>query len=81
MGLAMFLTCCSPMSSKRTPGVSAPGAPGRRYADSARFGRGFEAGRDVDTVARDVVALDDDVAEVDSHAKRDAMIGREVLIA
>ena len=41
-------------------------------ADAARFSQAFEARGDVDTVAIDVVGLDDHVAEVDADAQFDA---------
>jgi hypothetical protein len=41
-------------------------------ADAARLGEALQAGRDVDPVAQDVAVLDDDVADVDPDAKRDA---------
>ena len=41
----------------------------------------FEAGRDVDAVAENVVALDDDVAEIDADAELDGRLGREVALA
>jgi hypothetical protein len=37
-------------------------------ADPTRFGDAFEPGGDVDPVAEDVVALDQDVAEMDADA-------------
>ena len=44
-------------------------------ADPARFGQGFETRRDIDTVAEDVVLVDDDVAEIDADAEIDAPLG------
>jgi hypothetical protein len=47
-----------------------------RYEHAARFSERFEPRRDVDTVAENVVAVDDDVSYVDAHAKLDAFVGR-----
>src|ERR1700704_906861 len=99
----MFLTLCSPRSSKLKSSLSRtwsrttrltqipPGSasasrrgaalqppPARASvahhpadADPAGFGERFEAGRDIDAVAVDVVGVDDDVAEIDAHAQLD----------
>ena len=49
--------------------------------DAAGLGDGLEPRRDVDAVTEDVVALDDDVAEIDADAELDASVLRHVLIA
>ena len=54
---------------------------GARDADAAGFGKGLEPGRDVDAVAVEIVALDDDVAEIDADAELDAPSWRNVLVA
>jgi hypothetical protein len=41
----------------------------------------LKAGRDVDPVAVDVVALDDHIAKIDADAKFDALVFRHVLVA
>jgi hypothetical protein len=41
-------------------------------ADTARLSKSFKPSRDVHAIAVDVVAVDDDVAEVDAHAEFDA---------
>ena len=41
----------------------------RRHADRARVRDRFEAGGDVDAVAVEIVALDDDVADIDADAE------------
>ena len=46
--------------------------------DAARLGVRLEPGRDVDAVAVDVVALDDDLGGVDGHAEQDPLFGRLV---
>ena len=46
----------------------------RRNRDAAGLGDAFDARRDVDAVAIDVVVLDDDVAEIDADAELDAAI-------
>ena len=45
--------------------------------DPARLGQCLEPRGDVDAVAEDVVALDDDVAEIDADAKFDAPVRGE----
>ena len=52
------------------------GQDGARDADAAGLGHRFEARRDVDPVAEDVVAVDDHVAEIDPDAPFDARGGR-----
>jgi hypothetical protein len=43
-------------------------------ADPAGLGERFQPRRDIDTVAEDVVALGDDVAEIDTDAPADALL-------
>ena len=45
-------------------------------ADPARLGQRFEPGCNVDAVAEDVTILDDDVADINAHAKFDAPLCR-----
>src|SRR5262249_52290052 len=47
-------------------------ADGARDEDRARFGDALQARRNVDPVSIDVLAFDDDVAQVDADAKLDA---------
>src|SRR5215470_6812473 len=47
-----------------------------RHADAARLSQHLQAGSDVDAVTEYVVALDDDVAEVDANAEGDAPVVR-----
>jgi hypothetical protein len=47
-----------------------------RNADPARLGQSFEAGSNVDAVSIDVVAFDDDVADVDADPKGEALLRR-----
>jgi hypothetical protein len=49
-------------------------AHGARNADAAGFGQRLEPRRDVDAIAVDIVAVDDDVAEIDPDAEIDAAI-------
>src|SRR5262249_27267613 len=42
-----------------------------RNADPAGLGQRFQTGRDIDAVAVNVVALDDDVAEIDADPQND----------
>ena len=53
----------------------------RRDADPAGLGQRFEAGRDIDAIAKDVAVLDDDVADIDADAKLDAVVGRYTGVA
>jgi len=53
----------------------------RRQADAANMSQRLEPGRDVDTVAEQVVAVDHDVAEIDANAKRDLAVRRDAGIA
>src|SRR6516225_4207463 len=50
-------------------------------ADAARFSQGLETRRDVDTVAKDVVLVDHDVAEIDADAEIDAPISLHASVA
>src|SRR6516162_3438573 len=45
-------------------------------ANPARLGQRFEAGGNVDAVSEDVAILDDDVTDIDAHAKFDAPLCR-----
>jgi len=45
-------------------------------ADPPRLGQRFEPGGNVDAVAEDVAILDDDVPDIDAHAKFDAALCR-----
>ena len=50
-------------------------------ADPARFGQSFQARRDIDAVAKDVVAVNDDVANIDADAKVESLIGGNAFVA
>ncbi len=52
-----------------------------RDADAARLGEHFEARRDVDAVAKDVVALNDHVAQIDANAELYPPRRRDVRVA
>src|SRR5215813_14791670 len=45
-----------------------------RHADAARLSQHLQAGSDVDPVTKYVVAVDNDVAEVDANAEGDALV-------
>src|SRR6516162_7528683 len=49
----------------------------RRNADAARLGQDFETRRHVDTIAKDVAVLDDDVADIDADAELDPAVRRQ----
>ena len=76
IGRAMFLTLCSPRSSKptssRSPTWSRTAA---ETADAARLRQRLQPRRDVHAVAENVAVLDDHVAEIDADAELDAARG------
>ncbi|HEX4193877.1 MAG TPA: hypothetical protein VHY80_12295 [Stellaceae bacterium] len=45
-------------------------------ADPTGLGQGFEARSDIDAIAKDVVVVDNDVADIDADAELDAALGR-----
>src|SRR5262249_25601426 len=51
------------------------------YADLARLGERLQACRYIDAVAIDVVAVDDDVTDVDANSKADLLIRCDASIA
>ena len=52
----------------------------RRDANTAGIGQPFQPRRDIDAVAIDVVAVDDDIADIDADAEIDAAAGRNARI-
>src|SRR5438477_12180218 len=67
-GRAMFLTRCSPASSKAKIELIAYLITHHPiYADPARLRQGFEPHGDVHTVTMDVTAILDDVTEIDPN--------------
>src|SRR5438128_2128552 len=78
----MFLSCCSPRSSKaRSSRPAAIFLQARRYTDPAGLGQAFEPCRDIHTIAKDVAILDDDISNVDPDAELDAAVWRQRGIA
>ena len=76
-GRAMFLSCCSPLSSNATSSLLPTcRVTDCRHRDAARLGDAFESRGDIDAVAEDIVVLDDHVAEVDADAEFDPPIFR-----
>ena len=53
---------------------------GLRNADCAGLGERLEPGSDVDAIAKDVVAVDDHVAEIDADPQLETALGRDRLI-
>ena len=51
----------------------------RRDADPARLGERLQARRDIDTIAVDIVAFNDDVAEVDAYSEDNGWLGCAVI--
>src|SRR6267143_1677184 len=72
----MFLTCCSPLSSKPKSSLSRTWSRTTRLADPARLGQGFEPCGDIDAVAVDVAPVFDDIAEIDTDAELDPPLHR-----
>ena len=54
---------------------------GARQEDAARLGDAFQAHGDIDAFALDIVALDQDLAEVDADAEQHALPGGHAGIA
>jgi hypothetical protein len=52
----------------------------RTEAEAACLGQGLQPGRDVDAIAEDIVALDNDVAEIDADAELNALVRRNSLL-
>ena len=52
-----------------------------RDADAAGLAQRFEAGGDVDAVAENVVAVDDDVADIDADPEHDPLVVRNLRVA
>jgi hypothetical protein len=46
--------------------------------DATRLGEAFQTGRNIDAIAVDLDAVDDDVAEIDTDAELHPAVGREV---
>ena len=47
---------------------------GTRDDDAVRFAEALQPGGDIDAIAVDVVAIDDDVAEIDADPERDPRV-------
>ena len=78
----MFLSCCSPWSTKLTS--SRPSEillDPRRHADTARVRQSFQTSGHVHAVAENVAILDDDVADIDADAELDPAVRRHFRIA
>ncbi len=79
---AMFFTACSPRSAKDSDSLSLICSLAARVdADAARLGQRFEPRGNVDAVAENVVAVDDDVADIDADPENDPLVVRDVRIA
>jgi hypothetical protein len=71
----MFLTCCSPRSSKTKS--SAHLVPNDTAdADPTRLGQRLQTRRDIYAIAEDVVLLSDHVAEIDPDPELDPLFRR-----
>jgi hypothetical protein len=78
-GRAMFLSSCSPASSNVTSSFAVyvlMHAGG--HADPTWFGKFLQARRDVDAIAKDVVAIKNDVADIDADTKGVACRGQRL---
>ena len=68
----MFFRLCSPASTKLARHLAlhlSPSVLGNR--DAAGLGDALDPRRDIDAIAKDVVALDDDVADIDPDPESD----------
>src|SRR6516225_187801 len=70
----MFLSCCSPMSSKARSSLPTASSCTRGDADPTGLGQRFQTGGDIDSIAEDVPVLDHDVAHVDANAELNVLI-------
>ena len=52
-----------------------------RNADTARLGQAFQARSHIDTVTKNVVAIDQDIAKVDANAKQHLLVVRDFFVA
>ena len=76
----MFFSDRSPRSSKAKPGLAPDLFEGtRREAHISRLAFVLDAGGDVDAVAENVVAIDDDVADVDADAENNMGAGTRTI--
>src|SRR6516165_6031788 len=74
---AIFLSCCSPISSKHK--LSLPAASSCTRADTQippGLGHAFETNRDIHGIAKDVAVLDHDVANIDANPEVEPFIRR-----
>ena len=51
-----------------------------RYANSTRLGKSLQPGRDIDRIAEEIVALNHDIADVDTNAEPHLLTGRAIRI-
>ncbi len=51
----------------------------RRDADPTGLGERLQARRDIDTIAVDIVAFNDDIAEVDAYSEHNGWLGCAVI--
>jgi hypothetical protein len=52
-----------------------------RNADAARLGSGLQAGGNIDAIAKEIIAVEHDVAEVDADPESDLAVGRQLIVA
>ena len=78
----MFLSACSPASSKETSSLpSVCSMHLARHADATRLREPFQACGHVHTIPKDVTAVDNDVPDIDADAKLDPLFLRYTGIA
>ena len=65
----MFFKLCSPASTKLA--ATLPCTCRQASSEIARFGNAFNPCRDIDAVAEDIPAFDDDVADIDANPDLD----------
>jgi hypothetical protein len=72
---AMFFTACSPRVGERQRELVPDLLIGRaRDADTAGFAQRFEPRGDIDAVAENIVAVDDDVPDIDSNPEHNLLV-------
>jgi len=77
----MFFTACCPYRQRRATACPYLVVGRARYAQPSGIAEGFQTGGNIDAVAEDVVAIDDDVADIDPDAEDDARVLGHACIA
>jgi len=78
IGSAMFFRFCGPMSSKRLDLAGDLTLPSSELQTPPGFRDAFQPRGDVDAIAKDIVVVDDDVADVNADAEFDSGVLRHI---